>query len=138
MRARRAASRRELGRYLVWQLPGWVLVAIILAWLTDLLDLAPWIPLTAFALYVAKDLALFPLVRAAFRGARPAGVPVGTRGVALEPLAPVGYVRIGGELWRAEAETADRPIATGRPVIVRGARGLTLLVEEAAEGGPTP
>lgn len=138
MTARRSASRRELARYLVWPLPGWVLVALLLAWLTDLLDLAPWMPLAAFALYVAKDLALFPLVRAAFRAARPAGVPVGARGVALEPLAPAGYVRVGGELWRAEVETAGRPVAAGRPVVVRGARGLTLLVEEAPEGGPTP
>lgn len=37
-----------------------------------------------------------------------------------------GYVVVGGELWRAEA---DRPLSAGQPVRVVGLHGLTLAVE---------
>ena len=47
----------------------------------------------------------------------------------LEWLSPSGYVRVGGELWRAEARDG-RAIAAGARVVVREARGLSLVVEE--------
>jgi membrane-bound ClpP family serine protease len=37
---------------------------------------------------------------------------------------------VNGELWKAEARAAGRPIGAGTPIVVRDARGLTLLVEE--------
>jgi membrane-bound serine protease (ClpP class) len=44
------------------------------------------------------------------------------------PLAPVGQVRVHGELWQARCEEGAEP---GERVLVRGLDGLTLLVDRA-------
>ncbi|MGH7874596.1 MAG: NfeD family protein [Candidatus Binatia bacterium] len=54
-----------------------------------------------------------------------------TRGVTHETLAPEGYIKIQGELRKAQ--TSGRPIAQDRAVKVTGAQGMTLIVE--AEDG---
>ncbi len=52
---------------------------------------------------------------------------LGAIGVADEELAPRGYVRVRGELWRAELLGRER-LAPGSKVSVHGVRDLTLLV----------
>jgi membrane protein implicated in regulation of membrane protease activity len=53
---------------------------------------------------------------------------IGARGIAKERLAPAGYVRIHGELWRA-VKIGDVPaIEEGQPVRVKKMEGLTLFV----------
>jgi membrane protein implicated in regulation of membrane protease activity len=114
-----------LQRYLVLQLPGWVAVAaalIVLHWLTGW---PAWIVPAGLGLFVAKDLVMYRLVRDTLRSAPP-GL-VGVRGRAVEALAPRGWVRVAGELWRAE--TTGPAIAAGEEVVVREVRGLTLRVE---------
>ena len=54
---------------------------------------------------------------------------IGAQGIAEEPLAPSGYIRVGGELWRAEAMRTDKPIPPGSRVRVQAVRGLTLLIQ---------
>jgi membrane protein implicated in regulation of membrane protease activity len=116
----------EFRRYLVWQVPGWVLAGLVIGSLAAVLDLSWWVPAAGVALFVVRDLAMYPLLRSVFRPAPPAQ-PVGARGVATEALRPSGYVRIRGELWRARA--SGEPVAAGSEVTVTGAHGLTLLVE---------
>jgi membrane protein implicated in regulation of membrane protease activity len=117
----------DLPRYLLWQLPGWALGAGVAAWLVWGLGLPGWLAGVGLAALVLKDLLLFPALRAVFRPSqRPQ--PVGARGESVERLAPAGYVRVRGELWRAESHGPAIP--AGRPVLVREARGLTLIVEE--------
>lgn len=53
------------------------------------------------------------------------GELIGARAVAVEPLAPRGLVRVGGELWTAVAEGAVGP---GEEVEITGLEGLTLRV----------
>ena len=98
--------------------PGWLAPVILLAW-------------------VVKDMALYPLLRSAYdvNEAPPVERLIGRRGIAIEPLAPSGYVRIGGELWRARASDAA-PIAPHLAVEVVGAEGLVLSVRHA--GAETP
>jgi membrane-bound serine protease (ClpP class) len=55
---------------------------------------------------------------------------VGSVGEVVEPLLPVGQVRVLGELWQARAPT-DLP--RGTAVRVLKVRGLTLEVEAAGE-----
>lgn len=98
-------------------------------WLTRVASLGDWVAAAVFCLFVAKDLALFPAMRTAFRPS-PSPGHVGERGEALEPLNPSGYIRVKGELWRAEACRPGRWIPEGSTVVVRELRGLTLLVEE--------
>jgi membrane-bound serine protease (ClpP class) len=50
---------------------------------------------------------------------------IGRRAEAVERLAPSGYVRIDGELWRAVAEA---PVDAGAAVDITGVDGLTLRV----------
>jgi membrane protein implicated in regulation of membrane protease activity len=112
-------------RYLVLQLPSWVVVAaglIVLHWLTGW---PAWIVPACTALYVAKDLVMYRFVRDTLRSPPPR--LVGVRGRAVEPLAPRGWVRVAGELWRAE--TRGAPVEAGAEVVVREVHGLTLRVE---------
>jgi membrane protein implicated in regulation of membrane protease activity len=119
----------DFRRYLLWQVPGWVVAALVVIWLAAALSVPAWLAIVAVLAWIAKDVALFPAVRQVFRPARPAA-PVGERGVCVEALEPRGYVRVRGELWRAESRNAGRRIAAGRAVVVREACGLTLIVEE--------
>lgn len=112
-------------RYLLWQAPGWLVVAVALAWLALAFGLPTWVATLAAVANVAKDLLLFPALRATLR---PPASPrhVGAVGQAVEPLAPAGLVRINGELWTAR--TLGATVPKGSPVVVRGAEGLTLIV----------
>lgn len=119
--------------YFLWQLPGWVAAGLVLGWLVQTLGLAPWLAAGLLALLVAKDVALYPILRDAL-GRPPLGArPIGARGEAVEPLAPSGYIRVNGELWRAELDSPDQRVDAGTPVIIRSARGLVLRVEAVSD-----
>lgn len=51
---------------------------------------------------------------------------IGATAEVVEPCAPIGYVRVQGELWRARC---DDGAARGETVRIRGIEGLTLVVE---------
>jgi membrane protein implicated in regulation of membrane protease activity len=125
-------------RYALLQLPSQALAVLVLVLVRRWLDLPPWLFWTCIAGWVLKDVILFPFLWRAYdwdRAGR-ANSMVGLRGEAVEQLAPAGYVRVRGELWRAEVVGDGRPIEAGEAVAVRGSRGLTLLVEPTGgEGG---
>ena len=50
---------------------------------------------------------------------------VGSRGRTTTAIAPTGYVRVNGELWRASSSSA---IGVGEEVSVAGMKGMTLQV----------
>jgi membrane-bound serine protease (ClpP class) len=52
---------------------------------------------------------------------------VGLVGEVIEPLAPVGVVRVEGELWKAKS--VDEDIAAGEDVEILGLKRLTLEVK---------
>ncbi|MBI4609778.1 MAG: NfeD family protein [Candidatus Rokubacteria bacterium] len=126
---------RELGSYILWQLPSWGVLALVLVWVTWAFDLQEWIAGALFALFVVKDLALFPAMRVVFHRSPFQPWPIGRRGKAIEPIRPEGYVRVDGELWRAQALRPEARIPAGSAVIVRDGRGLVLLVDQ--DGEPT-
>jgi membrane protein implicated in regulation of membrane protease activity len=115
----------RFARYLLLQVPGWVAVAAALAVLSWLADLPAWIGPVGVAAVVVKDLAMYRVVRHTLDP--PRARLLGARGRAIERLAPAGYVRVEGELWRAE--TIGGEIAAGTEVVVRELNGLTLRVE---------
>ncbi len=119
----------RFARYLLVQAPGWITVAAALAVLGWLAGLPAWIVPVGVAAVVVKDLAMYRFVRHTLDPPRVR--LLGARGRAVERLAPVGYVRVDGELWRAE--TTGGEIAAGAGIIVREVHGLTLRVE-ATEG----
>ena len=129
----RSTSRATLIRYTLYQVPGWVLALIAACLLYRWGVLPGWACALLVAGCVAKDALLYPLMRDAYETDVLPAIErlVGLPGVAVEPLAPYGYVRVRGELWRSEAASGVPPIHPGHPVTVAAVRGTTLLVRPA-------
>lgn len=118
---------------MLWQVPGWLLGGLVLTFAVAVLDLPSWIVPAGIAVLAARDVALYPAMHAVFRPP-PAPRPIGARGVAVEPLEPAGYVRVDGELWRAE--TSGGAVPAGGSIVVHDAHGLTLVVARATDDAP--
>jgi len=119
-----------LGKYLLFQLPGWVVVGV-LAWAAHgWLGLHPWLAAGALVALVVKDAVLFRFVRDAYAVTpRPAAEGLlGALGIAQEEIAPEGFVRVGHELWRARLAPGAAPVPSGAPIRVESLEGLTLRV----------
>ena len=123
-----------IGKYLLLQIPGWILVGGLLVLGVRWWGLSVRLALALFAVWLLKDAVLFPFLRVAYEpgGGGGADALVGARGIASQSLDPRGYVRVGAELWRAEVADGARPIPRGGGVRVRNVRGLTLEVEPEA------
>jgi membrane protein implicated in regulation of membrane protease activity len=124
-----------LQRYVAYQVPGvaFVSVAAGAAWWAE--ALSGTVAGGVIAVWVAKDAALYPVVRRSYAGREtPHARLVGTRGEVRVALDPEGWVWVRGELWRAEARSG-RPLEVGRSVVVRGVEGMLLVVEAEDEGG---
>ena len=85
---------------------------------------------------MAKEIVLFPFVRRAYESgdSEPGKGMVGEKGIAEEFLNPSGYVRIRGELWRAEVRGEKSAVEKGKTVRIHSVHGLTLVVEPELEG----
>lgn len=119
-------------RYLLFQIPGWIVAAALAAASTGWPGLHWGAAALLFASWVAKDLLLYRFVRHGY-------VPgdgeaerslLGARGIAEQPLAPTGWVRVRGELWRAHLLPGATPVAKGSPVRVVALEGMETAVEE--------
>lgn len=121
-----------LTKYLLLQVPGWVLAVAVLIGLRYWIGIPRWVAFGLFSLWVVKDLIMYPLLRTAYESGVKTGVDelIGARGMAQEELAPRGYVRVRGELWRAEIDPNDKPISAGSPIRILAAQGMTLIVKE--------
>ena len=93
-------------------LPLWVLVVIMLAWV-----------LVAIAIFRAGTRAL---KKKALGGLT---AMTGSRGRVVKPLTPEGLVRIRGELWQARA--LQESIDTDEEITVVGQDGLKLIVNRS-------
>lgn len=122
--------KRVISRYALIQVPGIVLLVLALYLLRRWAQIPLWLAGVIVALWIVKDIVLFPFVWRAYdkhdRGDEHS--IIGSRGRTEERLAPTGYVRVRGELWRAEVPGGDRHIEKGESVRVQGLRGMTLLV----------
>lgn len=119
-------------RYVLFQIPGWILAGVAVAALHRWFGVPLPLALLLLAVFVAKDFVLYPFLRRSYE--QPAGTElerlIGERGIAVETLAPAGFVRVRGELWRA----AVRPgveLPRGAPVEVESTDGWTLVVKPA-------
>ena len=115
-------------RYWLYQLPGIVVVAALTAVAASWLSLPPWACVLATLLWVAKDAALYPAVKASYQTGGPTGPAslIGSLGTARDALDPIGLIKIGPELWTAKSSS---PGGAGDVVRVVGCAGMTLLVE---------
>lgn len=125
-----------LGKYLLLQLPGWLVVSAVAWGAHGWLGLHEWLAVAGVAAFVLKDLALYPFVRHAYEvdPRRPGEHLEGRVAVAEEDLAPRGLVRLGHELWRARLAPGSADVPRGGRVVVEAVEGLTLRVR--AHGAP--
>ncbi len=126
----RAISMPTWVKYLLFQIPGWVIAAIVLTALWHWKLLPAWLALLCFGGFMLKDFVLYPLTRKAYEADSKTGAQalVGMKGVAVEELTPQGYVRIRGELWQAVADPASHFIAAGTEVEIIRAEGMEVFV----------
>lgn len=130
-------SSRIIVKYVLLQLPALAVLVVLLVLVKHWIDLPSWFIWGLVGLWIAKDVALFPLTwRAYDQGrARAGSSMVGAWGIAEERLNPSGYIRVRGELWQAEVVGNAPPIEKGEEVRIQGIRGLTLLVSRGNTEG---
>jgi len=132
---RRMWSASVLGKYWALQLPEAALVVVILLLLQAWLGFPTWLTWSLVGLWVTKDAAFYPFVWRSYDPGYPATLHSldGEHGVATERLDRSGYVRVRGELWRAELDRGARPVDKDEPVQVQATRGLTVIVAAVAD-----
>ena len=121
-----------VGKYALLQVPGAILVAALLGAGVRWWDLDLRVAVGLFALWLLKDVLMFPVLRVAYEDGEGRGGPgdlIGARGIANQVLAPEGYVRVGAELWRARIPSGRESVPIGGAVRVQAVEGLTLVVE---------
>ena len=98
-------------RYFLFQIPGWLVFTLVLVGVHDWFGMPGWLVGVLSLAWIAKDAALYPLVKTGYEPEK-TGTDrlIGLIGTVQKCLGPIGYVRIRGELWRAEAESAARTI----------------------------
>lgn len=124
-----ARPRSAIARYVALQLPGWGMTIVALALLVEVEVISFQVSAVLFGLLVLKDILIYPFVRRSYEatGTTPVEDLIGHVGEVQREINPRGYVRLRGELWRAESEGGE-PLAAGETVRVVGAQGLNLIV----------
>jgi membrane protein implicated in regulation of membrane protease activity len=124
-------KRRIVLRYARYQIPDIAIFALILFVLHQWVDLSLWLFIGIISLWMVKYVLVFSFVWPAYDKPTPGDVKslIGTDGIAEERLDPSGYIRVHGELWRAEVIGKTIPIEKGQTVLIERACGLTLLVK---------
>ncbi|OGP63606.1 MAG: hypothetical protein A2170_00685 [Deltaproteobacteria bacterium RBG_13_53_10] len=127
----KGSKRRIALRYALYQIPDMAILVLILFLLHQWVDLSLWLFIGLVNLWLVKYVLVFTFVWPAYDKPRPGDVKslIGTEGIAEERLDPSGYIRVHGELWRAEVMGKTIPIEKGETILIERACGLTLLVK---------
>jgi membrane-bound ClpP family serine protease len=90
-----------------------------------------WSIIVIISLWIVKDIVLFPKVwRAyAYNDNRPMNEFIGLEATVADGLHPAGYVRVHGELWKAEVSDRRQTLKRGERTRVVDSSGMTLIVE---------
>lgn len=122
--------RRVYVKYTLVNLPGIAFLVVILVLACNWISIPAWLFGTIIGLSIAKDVILFPFVWSAYDSRDQGRMRsiIGQRGTALEPLAPEGYIRVQGELWKAGTVNGCLPIGKGETVRVENVQGLKVFV----------
>jgi membrane protein implicated in regulation of membrane protease activity len=129
---RRMWSGRVLAKYWAMQLPATLILIVVLLSVRDVIGWPQWILWASLVAWVAKDAIFYPFVWRSYDAGYPMALPYrmeGANGVAVNRIDPLGFVRIGGELWRAELSQGEGPIEEGEKVRVKSRHGLILVLE---------
>jgi len=123
-------KRRIVVRYALYQIPDVAIFVLILFVLHQWVHLSLGLVVALVSLWIVKYVLVFSFVWRAYDKPPPGNVRtlIGTEGIAEERLDPSGYIRVHGELWRAEVKGKPVVIEKGQAVLIEDASGLTLLV----------
>ena len=114
-------------RFLLFH-PGRTVLVGLALWLAVLLPLGvPWpiivvIVVLGLVKYLIWRMAVVPVLRRQITDPK----DMKGQGTVVEPLAPVGLIKVSGEYWRAKSVEGD--IEVDESVEVVGQEGLTLMV----------
>jgi membrane protein implicated in regulation of membrane protease activity len=124
-------KRRIVQRYALYQIPDVAIFALILYVIHQWVGLSLGLVIGLTTLWLLKYVIVFSFVWRTYDKPHPGDVTslIGTQGIAQERLDPSGYIRVHGELWRAEVLGKAMAIEKGQTVLIEGADGLTLLVK---------
>jgi len=121
-------------RYCLFQIPGAMLIGILvyLGWQWGWMN--GYVALTVMAVWLIKDALLYPLYRPALEGGAATGARalIGATGRARTDLTPRGLVEVDGERWQARA-AKGQTIHAGQRIRVYAASGMVLRVEALQE-----
>lgn len=119
-------------RYWLLQIPGWVLLILVLEFAHEWFDLPVWVGGLIVVLWVVKDAILYPILKPGYETGTRTGLErlIGLIGIAKQDVDPEGYVLVNGELWSAIADPLDKPILKGADVRVSAVDGMRLTVSE--------
>ena len=125
------SDSKAILKYALIHLAELLLVLCALALARRFLGISTWLVITIIVLWILKDVALFPKVWKAYAvgDKRPTSRLIGLEATVIHNLDPVGYVRVRGELWRAESRDRTHPVKKGEKTRVVDIRGMTLVVE---------
>lgn len=117
-------------RYWLSQVPGWVVAGAALWLLWQRFGLPGWVAALLLSGFVIKDLVFYPFAVRTLESPARAGREglVGRIATVVDPLDPVGRVRLDGETWRARPAGGGDPVGSGVSVRVVAVEGLTLRV----------
>jgi membrane-bound serine protease (ClpP class) len=124
-------NRKALIKYILLQIPDLILLIIVLIIFNKVINISTRLMLIIIAIWIAKDIALFPKVWKAFDSNNPSPMEqfIGMHGIVMDNLNPAGYVEVKGELWKAEIRDPRFPLKKGDKIKVSDVRGMTLIVE---------
>ncbi len=123
---------------MLFQIPEWSLVALILLGVHNYTEAPAWLLVAGAVGFAVKDVLLYPWMKRAYEkvGADPGEHLVGRLATVVEGLKPHGWVRVNAELWRAVADHGE--IETGAAVRVEALEGHELrVVRVGPEGAAT-
>lgn len=127
-------SLRVLLKYTLFQLPALLVLSAVLFLFREWVGMSPRLFWVVLGLWLLKDILLYPFVWRSYAPYEGPPPMVGLQGEARERIAPEGYVRVRGELWRARLGPGQGPIDPGGAIRVVEQRGLVLVVEAAEKG----
>jgi membrane-bound ClpP family serine protease len=130
---------RVLVKFILLQIPLLVLLPLALYFIRQWVAIPVWLIWGLVAVLIIKDVIMFPIVWRAYDQSHPEDPTsiIGMRGIDKDRLAPMGYIHVRSELWRAEVMEGYSPIADGKGVRVVGIDGLTLIVQPEDEDTPS-
>jgi membrane-bound ClpP family serine protease len=117
-------------RYGLLTIPGTLVLILVMVVVRNWVPIPFWLHGTLIFLWIAKEVILFPFIWRAYDHTRSEGSRsmIGERGLTRQSLAPAGYIRVQGELWKSEKMPEEPPIEKDKWVRIIKIEGLKLFV----------